>query len=85
MTQPRSPRLYTAAPNVAPETYPDNLARNNPVPNLFEEFTEVVSGELKSLTQQEFDAEYQPGYQNEYTNVTPDHPDYDGPPKPSLR
>ena len=78
MTQPRLPKTYKPA-------NPDNLARNNPVPNLFDEFTEVVSGELKSLNQQEFDAEYQPGYQSEYTQFPPDHPNYDGPPNPSRR
>lgn len=58
MTQPERPtqKSYTPAP-------PDNLARQNPVPNLFDEFTDFVSGELKTLNMKDFEAEHKPaGY-----------------------
>ena len=66
MTQPKHP---THKPYTAPA--PDNLARQNPVPNLFEEFTDFISGELKTLNLKDFEAQYKPARQ-----TPPPPPDY---------
>lgn len=64
MTQPKHPKTriqYT--PPI------DNLARQTPVPNLFEEFTEIISGELRTLNLTGFEQEFHypentPGYRH---------------------